>query len=387
MSKSTDIDQVEGVTRRGFLKIAGVAGLFAAFAGTQAFAADKAASAKAASSAKEKAAASAKAGSAASAKGGTRTVTGTDGKSYEVPATINKICSTYGGADEYYFVLGATDKMCALNGANKDNKWMKKLAPKVFDLPQVFDNNGNYDTEALLKAAPDVIICRSADEAGKVKDATGLATVAAMGTDPDTLKALITLDGDLLGKADVAKKLCGYYDDNRKQATDRTSALTMDDRTRVYYASSKGYLNTEGQDTIVDSWIQDAGGTNMATYGGVEGTFKDIKVEDLINWDPEVVVCCSEKIKQDFMADSNLSALTAVQNGAVYVSPTAAYVWCVRAADAVMMPLWAATKIQPDKFSDVDYDKITKDFYKEFLNYDLSQDEIDEILVKKENGD
>ena len=122
------------------------------------------------------------------------------------------------------------------------------------------------------------------------------------------------------------------------------------------------------------------GGTNVSADNGVEGTFKDITTEQLLQWDPEVIVTCTEEVRDQFLSDPVYAELTAVKNNAVYASPSGAYTWCVRSADEATMTLWAATVIQPEMFSDIDYVEITKDFYRDFYDYVLTDEEAADIL-------
>ena len=54
--------------------------------------------------------------------------------------------------------------------------------------------------------------------------------------------------------------------------------------------------------------------------------------------------------------------------------------WDRYGAESALQILWAATIVQPELFKDVDVKAKTKAFYKEFMNYDLSDAEFDYIL-------
>ncbi|WP_342590171.1 ABC transporter substrate-binding protein [Clostridium muellerianum] len=50
------------------------------------------------------------------------------------------------------------------------------------------------------------------------------------------------------------------------------------------------------------------------------------------------------------------------------------------AAEEALQIQWAAKIINPDKFASIDIIKETRNFYKTFLNYDLSQEEANRII-------
>ncbi len=309
----------------------------------------------------------------------TRTVTDLQGTDVEIPNHVTKIAAAYPAVDEIFLLLGSEDQVCAINQYNQSNEWLLKLAPSLKELPTLFDSSGKFDAETLLSINPDVVVCGSEEVAEAVR-AQGIPAVVAMAISVDSLKQTISLIGEILGADDRASDLVSYYEDNMKQATDRTSDLSADQRPKVYYATGNGPLNTEGTGSIVTDWMTMAGGTNVAADNGIDGMFKDVTTEQLLAWNPDIIITVNNKVRDEFLSDSAYADLTAVKNGAVYASPSGAYTWCVRSADEATMTLWAATKIQPDLFSDIDYDAITKDFYTQFYNYELTDDEVDDIL-------
>lgn len=317
--------------------------------------------------------------SAAPSVAATRSVTDVLGNVVKIPTTVTRVVSAYPAVDQIFLLLGVQDKVVALNKNNTTNNLLLTLAPGYAKLPVVFDASSNFDKEALLAAHPDVVIAGSQKVADAVQQ-VGIPAVVAVATSPETLKQTITLIGDILGATARAKEFISYYDSNMAQATQRTASLTSAERTRVYYATGTGPLNTEAKGSIVTNWITMAGGTNVAADAGVTGMFVDISAEQLLSWDPEVIICTSAQSCAQFLSNSTYASLTAVKNKAVYPSPSGAYVWSVRSAEEATMTLWAATKIQPKLFGDIDYMQITKDFYKQFYGYTLTDAQAKAIL-------
>lgn len=312
----------------------------------------------------------------------TRTVTDLRGVQVEVPTTINRVAASFPAMEEAFLMLGVQDKNVTAIASNQKNPWMLKLYPQIADLPNVFGDSVNM--ESLLEANPDVVFV--GDE--KLQQTLLEAGIPALQTNfkssQDVIDGLTLMGGIFGGDAQTtASELVADYRANMDFVKGRTDSIATAKRPRVFYAA-KNTLNTEGAGSIVTDWIEMAGGVNVATENGVEGTFKDVTLEDLLAWDPDVIVARDAAHKSEYMSDSRFADLKAVKNGHVYVNPKGVFVWCVRSADEVLQPVWAATVIQPDLFGDVDMNKYTYDFYKKYYHYEASDADLQSILFPTE---
>ena len=198
----------------------------------------------------------------------------------------------------------------------------------------------------------------------------------------DDLKFVISMIGEILGGDAVQKAadLIAYYDNNIALCKSRTDSIAQADRPTVFYSAGT-MITTEGNGSIVTDWIALAGGVNVAAANGVDGMFIDVTQEELMQWDPDIIICRDAATKDEYYNDPTLSSLSAVQNDRVYVNPKSVYTWCVRSADEAIQPLWAATVIQPELFSDIDMTEETRAFHAEFYGLDLTDAEINAILI------
>ncbi len=312
----------------------------------------------------------------------TRTVTDLRGVEVEIPATVNKVAASFPAMEEAFLMLGVQDKNVSAIASNQKNPWMLKLYPQIADLPNIFGESVNM--ESLLAAAPDVVFVGDEKTQQSLIDAGIPAVQSNFKSAQDVIDGL-TLMGEIFGgdAQKIAANLVSDYQTNMSFVKGRTDAITTADRPRVFYAA-KSTLNTEGAGSIVTDWIEMAGGVNVATENGIEGTFKDITLEDLFAWDPEVIVARDAAHKTEYMSDSRFADLQAVKNNRVYVNPKGVFVWCVRSADEVLQPVWAATVIQPELFGDVDMNKYTYDFYSTYYHYDASDEDLQSILFPTE---
>ncbi|SHH85526.1 iron complex transport system substrate-binding protein [Sporobacter termitidis DSM 10068] len=311
---------------------------------------------------------------------GPQTVVDALGNSVQVPATVKSICATYPAADAIVLMLGGGDKLVATTDYNAKNALFARMLPKITTLPQPFADLTAGNVEQAMSLAPDVIITSGQSNLDILKNA-GLTAVAVNTSSIKDLQFTVDLIGQILGGDAVQKAadLIDYYNANIELCTSRTDSIAEADRPTVFY-SAGAVLTTEAIGSIVTEWIELAGGINVAAANGVKGMFVDVTQEELMKWDPDIIVCRDAATKDEYAKDPTLSKLSAVKNGKVYVNPMGLYTWCVRSADEAIQPLWAGTVIQPELFSDIDMVKETRDFHSKFYGLDLTDDEINAIL-------
>lgn len=311
----------------------------------------------------------------------TRIITDMAGRKVTIPAQVNRVSSTGGAVEEWILMLGSPEKLIATSKSTQANPWFNKVYPKIKDVATPFDGSG-VNIEELIKARPDVVILLSGSNEIQDKiEKQGIPVVVLERRNPEELKQGITLAGKVLGAKEEknAEAFCKYYDDNMKRVTAKTSSLPRDKKVKVYYAAN-GPLNTEGKNSIVTSWIDMAGGINVAAEGGVDGILKDVAMEDVMKWNPDVIIARDAPHKAAILKDERFKSINAVKNNQVYINPKGVYQWCVRSADEALQVLWAAKILHTDMFTDIDMNKEVKDFHKTYYNYELTDDEVQKIL-------
>ena len=131
---------------------------------------------------------------------------------------------------------------------------------------------------------------------------------------------------------------------------------------------------------MVDAWIAAAGGTNVAARAGI-GDDAQIQIEDLLAWDPQIVVVLRPATRDAILADPRWTTVRAVREGRVLVNPAGINAWCTRAAEAALQVLWAAGSFHPERFADLDMGVETRRFYREFYGLELTDDALARVLA------
>lgn len=319
-----------------------------------------------------------------SSKSSTKTITDFDGKSVTIPSSVKRVGVSIGAINQIILMLGSPDKVVATIPSMKANTWFSKMYPEIKDVATPF--GGQVNIEEVAAAKPDVIFTHTGSTVtAEGLKSTNIPVVNVNISDPENLKKTVLLIGQVLGEKEtkMAKEYNKYYDENVKMVTDKTKDLKGTEKVKVFVSEStsgENLLATEGKNTIVDSWINQAGGINTAAEGGIEGLGKKASMEDVIKWDPEVIITLSQAAKNNIMSSDQWKNINAVKNKKVYVNPNGVYIWSVRSGEAALQPLWAAKTLHPDVFKDLDINSETKRFYKTFYNYTMTDSDVDSIL-------
>lgn len=311
-----------------------------------------------------------------------RTIQDATGKTVEIPKKVEKIAITcYGGATHELVVLGAEDMIVAQPTMEKFPQLMK-MKPHFKDVVDAgsFDN---ANIEELLKVEPDVVFGGITAEKGnaKIKEA-GIPVVTMLigRANIEGLKQEFMNTGKILGKEDKAKRLVTYWDEKIKLINDRVSQIPKEKRKRVYYAGGQ-LLKTEGGQWWTNELVNTSGGIFVSKD---LGTSREISIEQLINWDPDVIIVSREgdksSIAREIKKDPRVRDLKAVKKGAVYDFPMGAFWWNRPSPEAPLGFMWLAKTLYPDETKDIDLKAETKKFYKEFYEYDLSDEEYESFI-------
>ena len=157
--------------------------------------------------------------------------------------------------------------------------------------------------------------------------------------------------------------------------------------------------------TIDELAVADNSGVNNATIaycGGVNvgesnidaSSETAINMEQVYSWNPEVILLSNfddvvpEDLYNNTIDGQDWSQVEAVKNHRVYKIPQGIYRWDADCpcTETTLCMKWMAKVINPEVFKDIDIRQDTKDFYKNFFNYDLTDEELDTILATEANA-
>ena len=317
-----------------------------------------------------------------SAADSARSITDMQGVKVSVPEKVEKIAALWHANNEIILALGGMDKVVATTDQIKNNKWFALVYPKLKNLTAAL-NGKDLQIEELVKLAPDVIVVSNKNYQDELIK-NGFSAVNLIFRDYPDMEKSIYATAEVIGtdKARaMADKLTKNIQDNTKFATDRTKSIPDAKRPKVLHLlGGANLLKVDGTKTIINTWINLAGGKNAVSK---EGSMIELTAEEIVNANPDIIIVGGTDTDEQIKAikeNPAYSGSNAVKNGKVYGNPKGVFGWDRYGAESVLQILWAAKTIQPDLFKDLDMKAKTKEFYKEFLNHDLSDKEYGYIL-------
>ncbi|TPD93463.1 hypothetical protein FJP68_13780 [Pantoea vagans] len=179
------------------------------------------------------------------------------------------------------------------------------------------------------------------------------------------LREGITLIGEIINKPEEAKALIEATDQGRKIVSDRLRDIPVDKRIRAYMANPD--LTTYGSGKYTGLMMLHAGAVNVAA-ATVKG-FKTVSMEQVIAWNPQVIFVQDRypSVVNEINSSPQWQAIDAVKHHRVYLMPDYAKAWGYPMPEAMGLgELWMAKKLYPQKFTDINMNKLANRWYQRF---------------------
>ena len=302
---------------------------------------------------------------------GVRTVIDAAGREVAIPEKVERLAITCnGGAHQELTILGASDRIVAMPSTKKFPQ-LQTMFPAYADVVDA----GSFDDvnlEEMIKADPDFIFVGLSSKEGNAKlEEAGfpIYTMLIGWADIDTLKQEFLNVGAILGNETQAQALVDYWDEKVALVEQAVAQVPEEERKVVYYTGEEiTAANTSGW-----TWplIETSGGIS-AVPEGIQG---EVNVEDVISWDPDVIIVQGGTDTSGLLSDERIQDVTAVANGAVYQCPIGAFWWDRPSPESPLAFMWLAKTLYPEYTQDIDLEAETKAFFSQFYNYELSDEE------------
>ncbi|MFN8048510.1 MAG: ABC transporter substrate-binding protein [Ancrocorticia sp.] len=312
-----------------------------------------------------------------------------------VPFESQRIATTAPAFTTAVLLLGGADKLVALEENYGKNEWIKGKYPQLADLPVVFAAN-ETNMEELLNQEPDLVLYATRYGEDTLKQLQDLGIAAVSGAKDSNAPGYDHLNwvrdnqlyfGEAIGGAQLenAKTYAEEFTSAREAITAKTEGIAEADRPTVVQLSAAGdILQANNGSAIGQEMITLAGGINAAA--DAQGESKgpsgqtQIEAEQLLSWNPEILLVDSQQISDAITSDPIFSELDAVKSGRIYIVPNGAMAWAYNGPEAYLAMQFFAKAVQPELFTDLDLQKVTEDFYKNYFGFDLSDEDLTHLF-------
>lgn len=325
---------------------------------------------------------------------GTKTYTFKDdyGREVEVRKDIRTVVGT-GPNTQMILCTLASDMLVGLNAAPTTEQ--EKYYPKNFvDLPtlgQFYGAKSSLNMENLIKVSPDIIIDigerkeDGADDMDEIQSETGIATVF-LETSLDSYDSMYKKLGKLLGRSEKAEKLAAYCRETSDMADKAAAKVTKKNRKKVYFGVSTTGLNANVYGSVQADVIEKVGAKNAIRtdeeVNGMDGG-NPVDAEAVYKANPDVIIFGPDSPYDRVHKDGQWKEIPAIRKNHYYETPGEPYSWMSSppSVNQVLGIRWLGKLVYPNLYHN-DIRKDAKEYYKLFYDYNLSNQELDQMLSR-----
>lgn len=322
----------------------------------------------------------------------TREITDMAGRKVTVPTAENiKSVFSAGPVAAIFLYMVAPDKLLGWNYELNDVE-KSIILDKYQDLPN-FGMGDAVNYEAVIAANPTIAINSGKINDAMVSDCDALSEslgipVVAVDNELNNSAEAFRFMGELLGVEDHAEELAQYAE---QVFTDinALSDIPEEKKVSVYFGNGEDSLETAPRGSQHAQILDVINAVNVADLELGDGSRVQISAEQLLAWDPDVIVVNGEpkadksgsSAAEDILSNPDYASLKAVQDQKVYGTPNAPFSWVDRPAgpNRLIGMRWFSALIYPE-YIKCDINEEIHKFFDLFYHVDLSDEQLQNVL-------
>lgn len=322
----------------------------------------------------------------------TREITDMAGRKVTVPAAENiESVFSAGPVAAIFLYMVAPDKLLGWNYELNDVE-KSIILDKYQDLPN-FGMGDAVNYEAVIAANPTIAINSGKINDAMVSDCDALSEslgipVVAVDNELNNSAEAFRFMGELLGVEDHAEELAQYAE---QVFTDinALSDIPEEKKVSVYFGNGEDSLETAPRGSQHAQILNVINAVNVADLELGDGSRVQISAEQLLAWDPDVIVVNGEpkadksgsSAAEDILSNPDYASLKAVQDQKVYGTPNAPFSWVDRPAgpNRLIGMRWFSALIYPE-YIKCDINEEIHKFFDLFYHVDLSDEQLENVL-------
>lgn len=322
----------------------------------------------------------------------TREITDMAGRKVTVP-TAENIESVFsaGPVAAIFLYMVVPDKLLGWNYELNDVE-KSIILDKYQDLPN-FGMGDAVNYEAVIAANPTIAINSGKINDAMVSDCDALSEslgipVVAVDNELNNSAEAFRFMGELLGVEDHAEELAQYAE---QVFTDINvlSDIPEEKKVSVYFGNGEDSLETAPRGSQHAQILDAINAVNVADLELGDGSRVQISAEQLLAWNPDVIVVNGEpkadksgsSAAEDILSNPDYASLKAVQDQKVYGTPNAPFSWVDRPAgpNRLIGMRWFSALIYPE-YIKCDINEEIHKFFDLFYHVDLSDEQLENVL-------
>lgn len=326
----------------------------------------------------------------ANTTGETQEFTDSTGRTVTLPAKITRIAIS-GPLSQIYILPLAGDMLVGVSTAYADDAqdYLPAYIYEKAEIGQLYGGKGEMDLEALLAAAPDVVIDigepkkTTADDLTALTEQTGIPFIhidATVATAPEAYRTL----GKLLGREEKAEELAVWCEDTYAMITAMMEKVDADGarKSLLYCLGDKG-VNVIAKGSFHAETINFMS-DNLAVVEDVvsSGAGNEVDLEQILLWNPDVIIFAPDSCYDDIASSGQWQSVGAVSRGDFYKTPTGPYGWLSSppAVQRYLGMLWLGQLLYPE-YTQYDLQTEVTEYYKLFYGCNLTEDMYQNLIA------
>ena len=322
--------------------------------------------------------------------GETQEFTDSTGRTVTLPASITKIAIS-GPLSQIYILPLAGDLLVGVSTAYAEDaqSYLPAYIYEKAEIGQLYGGKGEMDLEALLAAAPDVVIDigepkkTTAEDLAALTDQTGIPFIhidATVATAPEAYRTL----GKLLGREEKAEELAVWCEDTYAMISAMMAKVDADGarKTLLYCLGDKG-VNVIAKGSFHAETINFMS-DNLAVVEDVvsSGAGNEVDLEQILLWNPDVLIFAPDSCYEDIASSEQWQSIGAVVRGDYYKTPSGPYGWLSSppAVQRYLGMLWLGELLYPD-YTEYDLQEKVTEYYKLFYGCDLTGEMYQDLIA------
>lgn len=317
-----------------------------------------------------------------------REITDMAGRKVTVPAEIDSVFSANPVSAIYLYTL-VPDKLLGWNYELNDIE-KSIILEQYHDLPN-FGMSDEINYEAVIAANPTIAVSVGTINDAMISDCDALSEslgipVIAVDGDLTAAPEAYRFMGDLFGMEEQAEELAAYAEKTFDDIANMD--IPEEEKVRIYYGNGEDSLETAPAGSSHAQIIDMVNAVNVADLELGDGSRVQISAEQLLAWDPDVIIVNGEpksnlsggSAAEALLNDPTFASLKAVQEQKVYGTPNAPFSWVDRppGPNRIVGIRWLSGLIYPD-YLNFDVDEEVREFFSLFYHVDLTDEQLEAL--------
>lgn len=344
--------------------------------------------------------ASTSASASTTAQPATVTITDHADREVEVPTNPKRVAvlGIYPLPSMLTVYLDSCDSIVAMEPGSMNaakNGILSQLYPNITNITTDIMDGDDVNIESLLALKPDVVFYNASDtqDLEKLENA-GLTAVAFSATKwkfncTETFNEWMNLLDQIYpehagNREELIKK---YSTDTYNKIQDTVKNVEEKQKVLFLFQYDENAMITSSSKFFGQWWCDAVGAVNVAQDVPAEKTNAVITMEQVYEWNPDVIVITNftqakpDDLYNNAIGSDDWSNVSAVKNQRVYKMPLGTYRTYTPSVDSPMTLEWLAQAVYPELFKDMDVKADVKDYYQNLFGVILTDEQVDQMYT------